>query len=164
MGIAKDVIACNEDYQSVLAAHSTVFMLFVSQTCPACASAVKLFEPIAKHYDHAVKSLVLDTANTPRLEQVTGTPTLVVHTHGKIKEVLKGFGPWETQERTLKALFSRYARLPAADAPASPAALPPPPPSGASPHTPGCRPPSAGGPAGSSPGRPGSGSPRSPRP
>ncbi|MCM2381086.1 thioredoxin domain-containing protein [Pseudomonas marginalis] len=118
MGIAKDIIACNEDYQSMLAAHSTVFMLFVSQTCPACASAVELFEPIAENYEPTVKSVVLDTAKTPRLEQVTGTPTLVVHANGKIKEILKGFGPWETQEQTLKEVFSRYARQQAPDEPA----------------------------------------------
>ena len=118
MGIARDVIACNEDYQSVLAAHPIVFMLFVSQTCPACANAVKLFESIAENYDPLVKSLVLDTAKTPRLQQVTGTPTLVVHTDGKIKEILKGLGPWETQEQTLQDLFSRYAQLQVPDAPA----------------------------------------------
>ena len=118
MGIAKDVIACNEDYHAVLASHPTVFMLFVSQTCSACAGAVKLFEPIADTYDPAVKSLVLDTATTPRLEQVTGTPTLVAHVDGKITEVFKGFGPWETQEQTLKEIFSRYARRHAPDKPA----------------------------------------------
>lgn len=118
MGIGKDVITSNEDYQSVVASHLTVFMLFVSQTCPACASAVELFEPIAKTYDSAVKSLVLDTANTPRLEQVTGTPTLVAHVGGKITEVFKGFGPRKTQEQTLKDIFSRYARQQAPDKPA----------------------------------------------
>ncbi|WP_248730596.1 thioredoxin family protein [Pseudomonas sp. MWU13-2517] len=110
MGIAKGVIRSNEEYQSVLAANRTVFLLFVSETCPACSSAVQLFEPIAKAYERRVKSLVLDTATTPRLEQVTGTPTLVTHVDGKIKEVVKGFGPWETQEQTIEAIFSRYAQ------------------------------------------------------
>ncbi|WP_421558586.1 thioredoxin domain-containing protein [Pseudomonas canadensis] len=118
MGIAKDVIASNEDYQRVLAAHPIVFMLFISKTCPACSSALELFKPIAEHYDPAVKSLVLDTAETARLEVVTGTPTLVVHVDGKIKEILKGFGPWETQEQTLKSLFKRYAQPPVPDEPA----------------------------------------------
>lgn len=164
MGIAKDVIASNADYKSVLAAHPIVFMLFVSQTCPACASAVELFEPIAESYEPTVKSLVLDTAKTPRLEQVTGTPTLVVHVNGNIKKILKGFGPWETQERTLKDLFSLYAQQQAPGKPASPGAPPPPPPSGASPHAPGYRPPLGGGRAGSSPGRRASGNPRSQQP
>ncbi|WP_259741034.1 co-chaperone YbbN [Pseudomonas poae] len=110
MGIAKGVIRSNEDYQSVLAANRTVFLLFVSETCPACSSAVQLFEPIAKAYERRVKSLVLDTATTPRLEQVTGTPTLITHVDGKLKEVVKGFGPWETQEQTIEAIFSRYAQ------------------------------------------------------
>lgn len=110
MGIAKDVIANNEDYLRVLAAHPIVFMLFVSEKCPICPIVLKLFEPIAEHYGPAVKSLVLDTAETPRLKQVTGTPTLVAHVDGQIKEVFKGFGPWETQEQTLKEIFSRYAQ------------------------------------------------------
>lgn len=149
MGIATDVIASNEEYQSVLAAHPTVFMLFVSQTCPGCTIAAELFEPIAKKYNPAVKSLVLDTAKTPRLEQVISTPTLVVHANGKIKETLNGFGPRETQEQTPNELFSRYAQQQAPDAPASPGAPQRPRPSGASPRAPGYRPPLAGDPTGS---------------
>ena len=164
MGIAKDVIASNADYQSVLAAHPIVFMLFVSQTCPACTIAVELFEPIAESYEPTVKSLVLDAAKTPTLEQVTSVPTLVVHTNGNIKEILKGFGPRETQEQTLRDLFSRYAQQQAPGKSASPAAPPPSPPSGATLHAPGYRPQLAGDRADSSPDRPGSGNPRSPQP
>ncbi|MFQ6346563.1 thioredoxin family protein [Pseudomonas sp. R11F] len=118
MGIAKEVINSNEDYHSILAAYETVFLLFVSATCPACVRAVQLFEPVAKAYEHRVKSLVLDTATTPRLEPVTGTPTLVTHVDGKLKEVFKGFGPWETQEQTIEAIFSRYAQPGVSGAPA----------------------------------------------
>lgn len=126
MGIAKDIIASNDDYQSVLTSHSTVFMLFVLPTCSPCVRAVELFTPIADSYDPLIKCLVLDTAITPRLSQVISTPTLVTHVAGKIAEVIRGFGPWETQEQTIREIFSRYARQQAPGEPALPAAPQPP--------------------------------------
>ncbi|WEL65235.1 conjugal transfer protein TraF [Pseudomonas sp. CBSPGW29] len=66
MGIATAVIADAMAYQQVLKAHKTVFMLFVSQHCPACGEAGPLFERFARKYARTVKSLVLDTAQTPR--------------------------------------------------------------------------------------------------
>lgn len=39
MGIATAVIADAEQYQQLLKTHRTVFMLFVSQHCPACGEA-----------------------------------------------------------------------------------------------------------------------------
>lgn len=65
MGIATAVIADAEQYQQLLKTHRTVFMLFVSQHCPACGEAGPLFERIAGKYASSVKSLVLDTARTP---------------------------------------------------------------------------------------------------
>lgn len=160
MGQATDCIHSNEHYQQLVNSHRIVFLLFTLETCPACPAAAELFVSIARKYARFVKSMVLDVAQTPRLEVVTGTPCLVIHCDGKIVEILKGFGPWETQRQTLKNTFSRYARRQAAAGPASPAAPPQRPPSSASPHAPGYRPPPANGPAGSSPGRPVSDSPQ----
>lgn len=119
MGMATAVIKNVEEYQRVLAAHETVFMLFVSQHCPACGEAGPLFERIAGKYANRVKSLVLDTAQTPRHPEVTGTPTLLVFQNGQMVEKLKGFGPWESQEHTVMKTFNRYARItpPASTAP-----------------------------------------------
>ncbi len=160
MGIAKDVIASKEDYQSILAAHHTVFMLFVSEKCPACKIAVQIFEPIAKAYEASVKSLVLDTLTTFKVEGVTVTPTLVIYVNGKSIEHFEGFGPWDSQEQTVNKIFSCYAQAPAPGKLESHAAPLPPRPSTANPHAPGYRPPPADGRADSSPGRPGSGNPR----
>ncbi|KAA0945830.1 MULTISPECIES: thioredoxin family protein [unclassified Pseudomonas] len=112
MGIATAVIASNEDYQRVLKTPKAVFMLFVSQHCPACEEAVPLFMRIAGKYTETVESLVLDTAQTPRHPEVTGTPTLLIFQNGEMVEKLKGFGTWGTQEPTLEQTFSRYGRLP----------------------------------------------------
>ncbi|MBK5437105.1 thioredoxin family protein [Pseudomonas sp. TH32] len=119
MGIATAVIANAEEYQQVLASHETVFMLFVSQRCPACGEAGPLFERIAGKFANRVKSLVLDTAQTPRHPEVTGTPTLLIFQNGQMVEKLKGFGRWEEQEHTVMETFSRYARFspPASTAP-----------------------------------------------
>jgi len=102
MGIATAVIADAMAYQQVLKAHKTVFMLFVSQHCPACGEAGPLFERFARKYARTVKSLVLDTAHTPRHPEVTGTPTLLVFQNGKMVEKLKGF-----DEKTLSETFAK---------------------------------------------------------
>ncbi|MGY2288629.1 thioredoxin family protein [Pseudomonas sp. SDO528_S397] len=112
MGIATDVIATAEAYQHALASHHTLFMLFVSQHCPACAESGPLFERIGAAHAKAVKSMVLDTAQTPRHEAVTGTPTLLIFRNGQMVEKMKGFGPWESQEQTVNDLFNRYAQPP----------------------------------------------------
>ena len=102
MGIATAVIADAMAYQQVLKAHKTVFMLFVSQHCPACGEAGPLFERFARKYARTVKSLVLDTAHTPRHPEVTGTPTLLVFQNGKMINKLKGF-----DEKTLSETFAK---------------------------------------------------------
>jgi thioredoxin 1 len=102
MGIATAVIADAKAYQQVLKAHKTVFMLFVSQHCPACGTAGPLFERVARQYGRTVKSLVLDTAQTPRHPEVTGTPTLLVFQNGKMINKLKGF-----DEKTLRETFAK---------------------------------------------------------
>src|SRR5471030_1506480 len=91
MGIATAVIKNVEEYEHLLTSHETVFMLFVSQHCPACGEAGPLFERIAGKYAASVKSLVLDTAQTPRHPDVTGTPTLLIFQDGEMVEKLKGF-------------------------------------------------------------------------
>jgi thioredoxin 1 len=106
MGIATAVIANAEEYQQVLASNETVFMLFVSQHCPACGEAGPLFERIAGKYGSTVKSLVLDTAQTPRHPDVTGTPTLLVFRNGRMIEKLKGFDEKILSETFAKARIS----------------------------------------------------------
>ncbi|TFY90561.1 thioredoxin [Pseudomonas kairouanensis] len=109
MGIATTVIANAEDFQRVLKTTHPVFLLFVSQHCPACADAGPLFELIASKYPRVV-SLVLDCAETPRHLEVTGTPTLLIYLDGVLMEKLKGFGPEDGQAERVEKTFKRYAK------------------------------------------------------
>jgi len=159
MGAATRTISSAKDFQRVLNTPRPVFMLFVSEHCPACASAVPLFEKVAWQHPWIV-SMVLDCAHTPRHPDVTGTPTLLVYERGNQVELHKGFGAVEQQQAFVEALFSLYDRSKAATAPASPVVLQSPPPLVASPHVPGYRPPQANDRAGSSAGQPAFDSPR----
>ncbi|PRA23002.1 thioredoxin family protein [Pseudomonas poae] len=109
MGIANAVIANAEDFQQILKTRHPVFLLFVSQHCPACADADPLFKLIASKYPWIV-SLVLDCAETPRHPEVTGTPTLLIYLDGVLMEKLKGFGPYEDQAELVETTFKRYAK------------------------------------------------------
>lgn len=109
MGIATAVISSADDYQRALDTSQPVFMLFVSPQCPACGAAVPLFERVAGSFTAVIKSIVLDTSQTPRHPDVTGTPTLLIFQNGELVEKLKGFGPLEAQEQTVKGVFARYA-------------------------------------------------------
>ena len=163
MGIATRKISSATEFQWILNTPRPVFLLFVSEHCPACASAGPLFELNAWRHPWIV-SLVLDCAHTPRHPDVTGTPTLLIYQGGNLVEKLKGFGPLEKQEQCVKDIFSRYDLSKGASALASLDAPPLQPPSNASPHAPGYRPPPADGRAGSSPNPPRFDNPRSPQP
>ncbi|WAT26077.1 thioredoxin family protein [Pseudomonas sp. GXZC] len=109
MGLANATIANAEEYQRVLNTRRAVFLLYVSAHCPACTSAVPLFEMIAAKYPSVV-SLVIDCAETVRNPEVTGTPTGLIIVNGELKEKLKGFGPPEHQAQLVENLFKRYAK------------------------------------------------------
>lgn len=160
MGLATATIADAEEYRQVLRTSRPVFLLFVSAHCPACASAVSLFEMIASQY-LGVVSLVLDCANTPRHPEVTGTPTWLIYVHAELKEKHRGLGPMEDQASFVEGTFKRYGRRKRTTPPESPGAPQPPRQSSASLHAPGYRLPPASDPAGSSLNPPTSGSPAS---
>ncbi len=159
MGAATRTISSAKDFQRVLNTPRPVFILFVSEHCPACASAAPLFEKVAWRHPWIV-SMVLDCAHTPRHPDVTGTPTLLIYEHGARVELHKGFGPVEQQQQYVDSLFSRFDRSKAARPPASPDALQPRPPSIASLDVPDYRLPPADDRAGSSAGQPVSDNPR----
>ncbi len=138
MGLINATIANAEDYRKVLTTPHPVFLLFASQSCPACPCAVELFELIAARFPD-VRSVVLDCAKTPQHPEVGGTPTLLIYLNGQLQEKLKGFGDYEGQAKRVMRTFMRYAnthkrsasrpfKSPAPQAPttpASPAAHPP---------------------------------------
>lgn len=109
MGVANTVINDKDEYQQILDQHPLVFALFVSEDCPACLEAGPNFKRIADKYTGRAKSMVLDTAQTPRIDGVTGTPTLMVYKNALEVENLKGIGYPDEQEEILEDLFKRYA-------------------------------------------------------
>lgn len=159
MGYATATIANAQEYQRILNTKRPVFILFVSEHCPACVKAGPLFDRIARQYPR-VRSLVVDCAKTPRHPDVTGTPTLLIYMRGTLMEKLKGFGPEPQQLSVVRRTFKHYSRRKVAKPLASPAALLPPPPSNATLHAPGSRPPRVDDRAGSSPVPPRFGNPR----
>ncbi len=124
MAIENTVVKDLNEYQQVLNQHGLVFALFVSDSCQACALTRPNFEKVAAKYAHAATSIILKTEDSPRVDGVTGTPTLVVYKNALEVENLKGIGYPQEQEEILENLFRNF--LPDAPAaPASPAAPPP---------------------------------------
>ncbi|NVZ70968.1 thioredoxin family protein [Pseudomonas costantinii] len=110
MGAANAVIKDLDEYQQILKQHPLVIVLFTSKYCQACLGASPRFNRIAEKYAHCVKSMILDTEQTPKIENVEGTPTAVVYQNGLEVENLKGIGYPDEQEELLEDLFSLYAK------------------------------------------------------
>ncbi|MGY2363988.1 thioredoxin family protein [Pseudomonas azotoformans] len=110
METATRKIADAKDFQRILNTPRPVFILFVSEHCPACGESTPLFELAAWKHPWIV-SLVVDCAGTPRHPDVTGTPTLLIYWNGVLEEKLKGFGPRENQAQVVEATFKRYHRV-----------------------------------------------------
>ncbi|MEX5542923.1 thioredoxin family protein [Pseudomonas poae] len=116
MGVANTVINDLKEYESILKEHSLVIALFTSPYCPACMGACQRFERVAEKYGHGIKTMVLDTTQTPYIEGVDGTPTLVVYKNNVEKKKLKGIGEPQDQEKILEAVFKKWVKT----APATP--------------------------------------------
>jgi thioredoxin 1 len=133
MDVVKTAVKDHNEYQQVLNEHPLVIVLFTSLSCLACLGADTRFKNIAEKYADRVKSMLLKTENTPKIDGVDGTPTLVIYKDGLEVENIKGIGdptPSEdpkipnAQEVLLADVFSKYATgIPTT--PASPAAHPP---------------------------------------
>ncbi|MBP1124174.1 MULTISPECIES: co-chaperone YbbN [Pseudomonas] len=115
MGAANRVINDLKEYESILKEHERVIVLFTSPYCQACLGVGPRFERIAAKYAHSIKSLLLDTTQTPKIEGVDGTPTLVVYKNAQEVENLKGIGDPQDQEAFLEDVFKDY--VPTAPAP-----------------------------------------------
>lgn len=126
MGAANTVIHDVTEYQRILNEYPLVIALFTSPYCEACLGAGPRFNRIAEKYAGRVKTLLVDTTQTPKIQGVDGTPTLVVYKNALEVENLKGIGSPQEQEELLEDVFSEYA-LTAPTPPASPAAPPLPP-------------------------------------
>ncbi len=110
MGALHTVINDAEEYRQIVNQHPLVFVLFVSEYCAACQGAHKRFERICGKYTGNVRSLILDTRQTPKIDELgeIGTPTLVVYRDTQEVKKLMGIGHPEDQEQYLDAVFSHF--------------------------------------------------------
>jgi thioredoxin 1 len=91
-------------YRKALKTWRPVILYFGSQHCPACEMAGPVFRQIAEGYRHHANIYMLNTHESPRHPNVTGTPTVLFYKDGKLLKKLKGIGT----EETLREDFARH--------------------------------------------------------
>ncbi|MFL1495242.1 thioredoxin family protein [Pseudomonas antarctica] len=118
MGVVKTQVKDHNEYQQILNEHPLVIVLFTSLSCEACLGADTRFKNIAEKYADRVKSMLLKTETTPKIEGVDGTPTLVIYKDGLEVENIKGIGDptpskdpniANEQDVLLAGVFSEYS-------------------------------------------------------
>ncbi|WP_095129606.1 co-chaperone YbbN [Pseudomonas sp. Irchel s3h14] len=91
-------------YRKALRTWRPVILYFGSQHCPACETAGPIFREIGERYRHHALIYMLNTSESPRHPDVTGTPTVLFYKDGKLLKKLKGIGT----EQTLQEDFARH--------------------------------------------------------
>lgn len=91
-------------YHKALKTWRPVIFYFGSPHCMACDWAGPIFRQIAEAYRHHAHIYMLDTRESPRHPNVTGTPTVLFYKDGKLLKKLKGIGT----EQTLQEDFARH--------------------------------------------------------
>jgi thioredoxin 1 len=91
-------------YRKALKTWRPVILYFGSPHCMACEMAGPIFRQIAEAYRHHAHIYMLDTSESPRHPNVTGTPTVLFYKDGKLLKKLKGIGT----EQTLQEEFARH--------------------------------------------------------
>ncbi|MBK5529765.1 thioredoxin family protein [Pseudomonas sp. TH06] len=91
-------------YRKALKTWRPVILYFANEHCPACEWAGPVFRQIAEPYRHRANIYMLNTSESPRHPQVTGTPTVLFYKDGRLVKKLKGIG----DEETLAADFARH--------------------------------------------------------
>ncbi|MDI3271677.1 thioredoxin family protein [Pseudomonas sp. MDT1-16] len=100
--IAREALA--PVYHKALNTWRPVILYFSSQHCPACEMAGPIFRQIAEPYRHQAQIYMLNTSESPRHPDVTGTPTVLFYKNGKLLKKLKGIGT----EQTLQEDFASH--------------------------------------------------------
>ena len=83
-------------YRKALKTWRPVILYFANEHCPACEWAGPVFRQIAESYRHRANIYMLNTSESPRHPQVTGTPTVLFYKDGRLVKKLKGIGTEET--------------------------------------------------------------------
>ncbi|KAA0985025.1 thioredoxin family protein [Pseudomonas sp. ANT_J12] len=91
-------------YRKALKTWRPVILYFGNEHCPACEYAGPVFRAIAESFRHRADIYMLNTSESPRHPNVTGTPTVLFYKDGKLLKKLKGIGT----EETLAADFAAH--------------------------------------------------------
>ena len=81
-----------------------MILYFGNTHCPACEFAEPIFRQVAQQYRDRASIYVLNTGESPRHPNVTGTPTVLFYQDGKLQEKLKGIG----SKQFLSEVFARH--------------------------------------------------------
>ncbi|KIF63333.1 thioredoxin [Pseudomonas fluorescens] len=86
-------------YRKALKTWRPVILYFANEHCPACEWAGPVFRQIAEPYRLRANIYMLNTSQSPRHPNVTGTPTVLFYKNGRLIKKLKGIGTEETLAR-----------------------------------------------------------------
>lgn len=82
-------------YRKALKTWRPVILYFANEHCPACERAGPIFRQIAEPYRQRANIYMLNTSESPRHPQVTGTPTVLFYKDGRLVKKLMGIGTEE---------------------------------------------------------------------
>ncbi|MCF5705545.1 thioredoxin family protein [Pseudomonas syringae] len=100
-------------YRKALKTWRPVILYFANEHCPACEWAGPIFRQTAEPYRQRANIYMLNTSESPRHPQVTGTPTVLFYKDGRLLKKLKGIGTEETLARDFAEHIGR-TKAPAA--------------------------------------------------
>ena len=85
-------------YRKALSTWRPVILYFGNNHCPACEFAEPIFRQVAEQYRDRASIYVLNTSDSPRHPNVTGTPTVLFYKNAKLLKQLKGIGTQQSLE------------------------------------------------------------------
>jgi len=100
-------------YRKALKTWRPVILYFANEHCPACEWAGPIFRQTAEPYRQRADIYMLNTSESPRHPQVTGTPTVLFYKNGRLVKKLKGIGTEQTLARDFAEHIGR-TKAPAA--------------------------------------------------
>ena len=91
-------------YRKALNTWRPVILYFGNSRCPACEIAEPIFRQVAEQYRDRASIYVLNTGESPRHPNVTGTPTVLFYQDANLREKLKGID----SKQFLSEVFARH--------------------------------------------------------
>lgn len=101
MNATNTTSALDPVYRKALKTWRPVILYFANDHCPACEWAGPVFRQIAEPYRLRANIYMLNTSQSPKHPNVTGTPTVLFYKNGRLLKKLKGIGTEETLARDM---------------------------------------------------------------